>query len=94
MRGLRVIADVFLFVAGSGLNDASLGKLKNSSFKLVEVAELKSAMDRARRNEPVTDFDEDGGVPQFTPDLVNIMTGRLRDTLDEFSQYIKRFIAT
>jgi hypothetical protein len=31
-------------------------------------------------------------VPRFTPDLTNIMTSELRDTLEEFSQHIKWYI--
>jgi hypothetical protein len=92
MRRLRVIADVFLFVAGPNLTQASLGKLYNSKFKLVDLSELKSVMDRALRNEEVLEFDESRAQPLFTPDLVNIMTGELRAALVDFSQYVKRYI--
>ena len=88
---LRVIPDVFLFITGPKLNDESIGELKNSMFKLIELSELKNAMDKAFRNEEVPGFDEKP-IPQFTPDLTNIMTGELRDNLEEFSQYIKKYI--
>jgi hypothetical protein len=91
-RRIRVIADAFLFVAGPTLSMASLEELKNSRFKLIEVAELKSAMDQALRGERVPGFDATQRIPKFTPDLVNIMTGRLRDVLEDFSQYIKQYV--
>jgi tetratricopeptide (TPR) repeat protein/8-oxo-dGTP pyrophosphatase MutT (NUDIX family) len=97
VRRLRVISDVFLFVAGPQLTDGLLRELENSTFKLVEVSELKDVMDRALRGKKVPGFDKHRSgrgkaVPEFTPDLVNIMTGKLRDVLEEFSQYIKRYI--
>jgi tetratricopeptide (TPR) repeat protein len=92
IRRLRVIADVFLFVASPKLIESSLGSLKNSTFKLIELSELKDAMDRALRKEEVHGFDETNSIPAFTPDLINIMTGNLRGTLEEFSQYIKKYI--
>jgi 8-oxo-dGTP pyrophosphatase MutT (NUDIX family) len=91
-RRIRVISDAFLFVAGPALSDESLGELKNSRFKLIELAELKSVMDQALRGSQVPGFDASQSVPKFTPDLVNIMTGRLRDILEEFSQYVKRYV--
>lgn len=99
VRRLRVIPDVFLFVAGPQLTEGFLVRLKNSTFKLVELPELKSVMDRAIAGEKVPGFDENRfderkikAVPAFTPDLQQVMTGKLRDVLEEFSQYIKRFI--
>ena len=91
IRRLQVIADVFLFVTGPAFDDESLGVLKNSKFKLIELSELKNVMDKALRNEKVKDFDKKQ-IPKFTPDLTNVMTSKLRDTLEEFSQYIKRYI--
>lgn len=91
VRWLRVIADAFLFITGPALNDECIRELKNSMFKLIELSELKNAMDKAFRNEEVPGFDEKP-IPQFTPDLTNIMTGELRDNLEEFSQYIKKYI--
>jgi len=92
VRRLRVISDVFLFVAGPQLNDASLGDLRNSQFKLVELSELKNVMDRAIRGENAPSFDKFKLKPDFTPDLTNVMTSKLRDTLEEFSQHIKRYV--
>jgi hypothetical protein len=98
-RRLRVIPDIFLFVAGPQLNEDFLGRLKNSTFKLIELPELKSAMDRAIAGEEVPGFDENRfdenkikATPEFTPDLKEIMTGKLRGVLEDFSQYIKRYI--
>ena len=93
IRRLQVIADVFLFVTGPAFNDESLGVLENSKFKLIELSELKNVMDKTLRNEKVKNFDTKQN-PQFTPDLTNVMTGKLRDTLEEFSQYIKKYIGT
>lgn len=93
LRRLRVIADVYLFVAGPGLTEGSLGEFKNSEFKLLELKQLKTAMDKALRGEEVPDFEKDNKIPQFTPDLVNIMTGELRDTLEEFVQHISTYLA-
>jgi site-specific recombinase len=57
-------------------------------------------MDRAIAGEEIPGFDENrfdedkvNVIPKFTPDLRNIMTGKLRDVLEEFSQYIKRYIS-
>ncbi len=91
-RRLRVISDVFLFIAGPDLTNESLGELRNSTFKLIELSELKDVMDKAGRDEEVKDFDQGNPIPKFTPDLTNTMTGELRDTLEEFAQYIKRYI--
>jgi hypothetical protein len=90
-RPLRVIADVFLFVAGPALTEENLGELKNSEFKLISLPDLKSVMDKALRREEVPRFDNRNAIPRFSPDLTNIMTGQLRDTLEEFSQYLKRY---
>ena len=50
------------------------------------------AVDKALRGEEVPGFDGNRSVPTFAPDLEYIMTGRLRDTLEEFSQHIKEYI--
>jgi tetratricopeptide (TPR) repeat protein/8-oxo-dGTP pyrophosphatase MutT (NUDIX family) len=99
-RRLRVIPDIFLFVAGPQLNEDFLGKLKNSTFKLIELPLLKSVMDRAIAGKEVPGFDENRfdetkvkDVPQFSPDLRNIMTGKMRNILEEFSQYIKTYLS-
>ena len=92
-----MIPDIFLFVAGPQLTDRFLGELKNSTFKLMELAELKSVMDKAISGREIPKFDENrfgkgNLVPKFTPDLINIMTGKLRDILEEFSQHIKKYV--
>lgn len=91
-RRLRVIADVFMFVASPQLTEESLGELKNSVFKLIELSELKNVMDRALRGEVIEEFDQSKPVPVFSPDLKNIMTSSLRAVLEEFSQFIKKYI--
>lgn len=91
VRRLRVIADAFLFITSPALSDECTGELKNSMFKLIELSELKNAMDKALRKEKVPEFDKKR-IPKFTPDLTNIMTGELRGNLEEFSQYIKKYI--
>lgn len=90
-RRLWVIADVFLFVAGPGFTDSTLGDLKNSEFKLISLQDLKTVMDKALRKEVIAEFDPTNPIPKFSPDLINIMTGQLRDVLEEFSQYLKRY---
>jgi len=92
IRRLRVIADVYLFIAGPSLNKKNLGNLANSTFKLLELSELKTSMDKALRGEQVINFEKKRKKPLFTPDLVNIMTGELRDILEEFSQLIKTYL--
>jgi hypothetical protein len=92
IRRLRVIADVFLFVAGPMLTDKSLGDLENSEYKLISLKDLKTVMDRSLREESVKDFDKYLDIPKFSPDLTNIMTGELRGILEEFSQFIQRYI--
>jgi NUDIX domain len=93
IRRLRVIADVFLFIAGPGFSDKSIATLKNSEYKLIELSDLKSVMDKALKGQDVFSdgqpFDRVKSIPSFTPDLVNIMTGDLRSVLEEFSEYIK-----
>jgi hypothetical protein len=97
-RRLWVIADVFLFVTGRGFDDESLGELENSEFKLIELADLKNAIDLALRGEEVrlsdgeNFFDPQSPVPRFSPDLTNIMTGELRGVLESFAQHVKRYV--
>jgi NUDIX domain len=92
-RRLRVIADVFVVVAAPFLTPTFIENLKNSDYKLLELTELKSAMDRGIRQETTPEFENGERPPSFTPDLTNIMTGGLRDTLEEFAQYVKRYLA-
>ena len=88
-KGLRVIADVYLFLAGPSLREESLEVLKNSDYKLISLSELKTAMEKARKKEPVPSFEKNNKIPLFSPDLTNIMTGKLREILIEFSNYIQ-----
>jgi len=89
---LRVIADVYVFVAAPDLNDEALGELLNSKFKLVSLADLKNAMDASVAGTLVSTFEEGNSVPRFTPDLTQIMTGELRDSLEEIAQHIQRYV--
>ncbi len=94
-RRLRVIADVYLFISSRSLTEDSIKSLKNSKFMLIELSDLKTAMDLADKGKTSTLFIEDSSTdkpPDFTPDLTNIMTGELRDILAEFSNYIKQYI--
>lgn len=95
VKMLRVIADVFLFIAGESLNNESLGKLENSDYKLIDLADLKTAMNKSTMQEEVPGFDKDvrRKIPVFSPDLNNIMTGELRNTLIKFSSLIKKVFA-
>ena len=94
VKRLRVIADVYLFVSSGSLNDSVLDDLENSKFKLIELNELKDVMDISMAGGAVDGFDPDPTkkIPEFTPDLINIMTGELRDDLQEFSLNIKRYV--
>lgn len=92
VRRLRIIADVFAFVAGPQLDEKELDRLENSDFKLIEISQLKSVMDKALAGSEVPDFDKYLKVPKFTPDLTNVMTSGLRDALEEFAQYIKKYV--
>lgn len=81
-RKLRVLADVFVFIANTLLTPESVRKeLLNSEYLLIAPARLKTWTE-ARRN----DRDE-----RFitTPDMEFIMSGSLRDLLDEVSQIVK-----
>jgi len=86
VRALRIIADVYFFVATPKLSE-KLGELRNSEYKLVELSELKNVMERSLKKEKSAGFDHLQEVPLFTPDLTNTMTGYLRDMLSEFSAY-------
>ncbi|HLP47167.1 MAG TPA: hypothetical protein VK469_14545, partial [Candidatus Kapabacteria bacterium] len=92
IRRLRVIVDVFLFISGSDLSEEALGELRNSKYKLITLSELKTTMDKTIRGEEIDGFDETKKIPEFAPDLINIMTGNLRDTMEEFSQYVKKYL--
>jgi hypothetical protein len=81
-RKLRVLVDVFLFIANTQLsNHESLETLKNSDFQLIEPALLKTWIETGK--------DDHGNDFTATPDLNFIMSGKLRDIIDEVTQLIK-----
>jgi hypothetical protein len=80
-RWLRVIVDSFIFISNVGMNDEAIKKMKNSEYRLVEPATLKSWMDMG--------VDDEGKEFVVTPDLKYIMTGELRDLIDKVSLTIK-----
>ncbi|CAN5334707.1 hypothetical protein BH11ACT4_BH11ACT4_13160 [soil metagenome] len=90
VRRLRVRVEAYMFVAGEILTDDFLTTLENSVYQLVPINELKSVMDKALAGNAVDGFDATNEVPKFTPDLVNIMTGGLRDELQEFAELVSR----
>ena len=99
IRRLRTIADVFLVIGGRKLVEGSLKKLRNSSYRLIGLDTLKSAMEMADSGQILEEWadeavDEavDEEVPEFTPDLANVMTGGLRGDIELFSQYAKRYL--
>lgn len=80
-RRLRVLADVYVFIANGTLTPNYVAnKLKNSIFRLARPGQLKSWIENG-----IDDFGKEF-VP--TPDLEFVMTGKLRDILDEVSQFI------
>lgn len=90
VRRLRVRVEAYMFVAGEILTDDFLGSLQNSMYHLISINDLKSVMDKALAGGEVAGFDPTNKVPKFTPDLVNIMTGALRDELQEFAELVAR----
>lgn len=93
VKRLRVRVEAYMFVAGEVLTDEFLGDLKNSTYQLVSINDLKSVMDKALAGNEVPGFDATNHIPKFTPDLVNIMTGGLRDELQEFAELVRRHAA-
>ncbi len=81
-RRLRVLADVYIFIANSTLTSRyAKENLKNSEYRLAMPGQIKSWIEMG-----TDDYDE-----QFisTSDLEYIMTGKLRDVIDEVSQFIQ-----
>lgn len=93
IKRLRVISDVYLFVATKSLDDSALEHLQNSEYKLIELDELKSTIDKSLASIATKNFDETNDIPKFTPDLINIMTSSLLHELKQFSLYIKKYIS-
>lgn len=84
-RRLRCLVDEYIVIANARLTKERLDELRNSRFRLVSLAELKTEIDTGRY------IDTDGKAHEFipSPDLQTIMSGKLRDVLEEASQYIK-----
>lgn len=81
-RKLRVLADVYIFISNTALTpEYAKSKLKNSKFMLVEPSLLKTWIESG--------FDDHDNTFKATPDLQYIMSGKLRDVIDEVSQTIK-----
>lgn len=82
IRKLRVIVDTFIFVANTNFNRETLrsGKLRNSKFDLVRPAELKAWIDQGKNHQ---------GLFGATPDLLFIMSGKIREIIDQASQLIQ-----
>jgi len=81
-RRLRVLADVFIVIANTILTaEAARRELQNSEYLLLEPAIIKTWIENGR--------DDRGDEFMATPDLEFIMTGALRDTIEEASQLIK-----
>ncbi len=81
VRKLRVLADVFIFIANTALDESSFGELENSLYKLVSPSQLKSWSELGH--------DDKNKEFKVTPDLEYILSGKLRDTLAEVSQLIQ-----
>ncbi len=80
-RRLRVIVESFIFISNVGMDDEAIKEMKNSQYRLVEPAILKSWMESGK--------DDGGNDFEVTPDLKYIMTGELRDIIDKASLAIK-----
>lgn len=81
-RRLRVLADVFIVIANTILTAETARRgLQNSEYLLLEPAIIKTWIENGR--------DDRGEEFKATPDLEFIMTGALRDTIEEASQLIK-----
>ncbi len=83
VKRLRVIADIYLFIAN---RDLRVENLKNSQFRLVRVTDLKSEIDRSPALEPGA-----SSTSGFlaSPDLRYVMSGPLREVLEEVSQAVR-----
>ncbi len=81
-RRLRVLADVFIFVANTALTpDHVMRAFQNSEFRLIRPDRLKSWIETGK--------DDHGKEFEPTPDLQYIMSGKLRDILDEVTQLVE-----
>lgn len=80
-RKLRVLADVFIFISNTTLTEESANKMKNSSYRLIDIPLLKTHMENR------TDYKLEEFVA--TPDLTYIMESKIREILELISQLIK-----
>lgn len=81
-RKLRVLADIFVFIANTVLTPEYAQKvLKNSRYRLIEPDRLKSWIDNEK--------DDESEPFLATPDLRYVMTGKLRELLQEVAQLIE-----
>ena len=80
-KWLRVIVDSYIFIANTDVTEKTIGKMENSQYLLIEPNQLKNWMDSRK--------DGKGKEFQVTPDLKYIMTGKMRDLIDEVSLTIK-----
>ncbi len=80
---VSVYADVFVCIASEGF-EAEIDCLKNANYRLVELYQLKDAM-----NSGSFEFEEDKFEEAiFSPDLQNIIRSSLWQELVEFSDYL------
>lgn len=84
-RKLRVIADTYIFITDTSVTPKSLkgddSKFKNSRFELVKLEQLKSWIDGGAM--------PNGESFEVTPDLSYVMTGKMRNILEEVSQLVQ-----
>jgi isopentenyldiphosphate isomerase len=87
VRRLRVIADVYVFIANDQLE---VHRLKNSQFRLVTIPELKTEIEQRSYVGPTGEVE----VFEAAPDLRTIMSGPLRDVLEEISEAVSYIFAS
>jgi len=86
-RWLRVIADVFVFISNTSVTDKTVKGMENSKYLLVEPSRLKTWIDKGEKD--ILAYDGDDSSFKVTPDLKFIMTGALRDIIEEVSMTIQ-----
>lgn len=86
-RWLRVIVDVFVFIANTSVTNDTVKKMENSKFLLVEPGQLKTWIGQGKKD--VLACEGDDHSFDVTPDLKFIMTSSLRDTIEEVSMAIQ-----
>lgn len=86
-RWLRVIVDSYIFIANTSVTEETVTKMENSEFLLVEPRELKTWIEQGKKD--IKSDNDDDYTFDVTPDLKYIMTGNLRDVIEEVSLTIK-----